>query len=69
MRFTVECCCLRNHKDLLFFEAETREEIEIICGFLDGSSPVYAIQPGPDSPIGKCASCGLVFKATIIGPV
>lgn len=36
-----------------------------LAGLLDGSSAMYIHKPGPDSPIGKCATCGGHLKCEV----
>jgi len=41
------------------------EWAQMFAGLLDGSSQFYIYKPGPNSPIGKCATCGGELSAEI----
>lgn len=41
------------------------EEVEIFARLLDGTSPFFCHRPGPDSTIGKCATCGGELESTV----
>lgn len=39
--------------------------VEGLARILDGTSPFYIYAPGPDSTIGKCATCGGQLESSI----
>lgn len=47
-----------SHAKKLEMKGLSREFVEEFAGLLCGTSPRYVYKPGPDSPIGKCATCG-----------
>lgn len=42
-----------------------RPFVDLIAGVFDGRSPMYIYQPGPQSTIGKCATCGSTLTSEI----
>lgn len=42
-----------------------RAYVDTLAGLLDGSSPFYIYKPGPNSTIGKCATCGAEITAEV----
>lgn len=46
------------HAKKLEMHGMTRKMIEDFAGLLCGTSRFYIHKPGPESPIGKCATCG-----------
>lgn len=46
------------HAKILQMQGLPREVVEDFAGLLCGTSPYYIHNPGPDSPIGKCVTCG-----------
>ncbi len=63
---TLELLCANGHRDLLTIEGVSREWVEVYCGIVDGTSPLYKHPPGPESSIGKCGICGVPFKARVV---
>lgn len=46
-------------------EAWGQDAAEGLAALLDGTSPLYIHKPGPNSPIGKCATCGGPLTSTV----
>jgi hypothetical protein len=67
IRLTLRCAREpEKHAKVLRISAELgKEYAETFAGLLDGSSPFYIYKPGPNSPIGKCATCGGQLSSTI----
>lgn len=66
LRIVVECLADSNHSKVLRFDAALgMENANIIAAVLDGSSRHYIIKPGPNSPLGKCSTCGGQLKTTL----
>ena len=67
IRITVRCAKQpdKHAKILRVSEELGLKWAETLAGLLDGSSPMYIYKPGPDSPIGKCATCGGQLSADV----
>lgn len=48
-----------------FKEHFGREYVETLAKLLDGTSPHYIYDPGPDATVGKCATCGASITTEI----
>jgi hypothetical protein len=48
-----------------FVRELNRDYVEGLAGLLDGTSPWFIHPPGPDSTIGKCATCGGQLESSI----
>jgi hypothetical protein len=55
---TVRCSNDQNHAKKLRIKNEAKDWVDNLAALLDGSSRFYVLKPGPQSPIGKCATCG-----------
>lgn len=59
IRLTVTCAQDSDHSKLLKISAELGMEwAQTFAELLCGTSPFYVHKPGPNSSIGKCATCG-----------
>lgn len=56
---------LRPDTPELYGFSTPKEWAENLARLLDGTSAFYIHKPGPDSPIGKCATCGGKLTATV----
>ena len=66
IRLIIKCVRDHDHQKLLKFSAELgMDYVETFAGLLCGTSPHYVHKPGPNSPIGKCATCGGQIEYTI----
>lgn len=62
-----QCSGTCKKTQVIRYEGFSREWVETQAGLLDGTSPLYVIKPGPDSPgtIGRCETCGGGFTCTV----
>jgi hypothetical protein len=67
IRITVRCANhpLKHGKILRVSLALGLEYAQMLAGLLDGSSKFYIYPPGPESPIGKCCTCGGALSAEV----
>lgn len=67
IRITVRCTRNENHAKVLRLNAQVIgfDAATFIAAILDGSSPAYITAPGPNSPVGKCSTCGGELETTI----
>lgn len=67
IRITIRCATHPDeHAKILRVSPELgRDYAETFAGLLCGTSPMYIHKPGPNSPIGKCATCGGQLTYTI----
>ncbi len=67
LAFKVTAKCENGHEQFVTYYDMTREQVEVIIGLVDGTSPLYIYPPGENSVIGKCAypNCGKPFKCSI----
>lgn len=65
-RYIIKAVCPNGHVQQIAFDGFTRADVERTAGLMDGSSELYVFPPGPDSLIGKCASCGESFFCEVI---
>lgn len=67
IRVTVRCKSHpEKHAKILRVDPQLGLEFaQLMAGLLDGTSPMYIYKPGPDSPIGKCATCGGQLETTV----
>jgi hypothetical protein len=56
---------LRPDDSHLYAFSTPKEWAENLARLLDGTSAFYIHKPGPDSPIGKCATCGGKLTVTV----
>lgn len=56
----------KHAKILIIDECLGIEYAETLAELMDGTSRFYIYKPGPDSPIGKCATCGGQVKSEVI---
>jgi len=67
--FRITVRCQREpakHAKILRLKSEQgRQYADTLASLLDGSSPLFIHKPGPDSPIGKCATCGGGVEASV----
>jgi hypothetical protein len=65
-RITLRCATQpEKHAKIIRMEGLARDWVEAFAHILDGTSPMYIHKPGPDSPIGKCATCGGQLTSSI----
>lgn len=66
LQIVVRCTAQpEKHAKILRMRSEDKTYAENLATLLDGTSAFYIHKPGPDSPIGKCATCGAPLTATV----
>ena len=67
IRIIVRCARNENHAKVLRLNAKVIgfETAAFIAAILDGTSAAYITAPGPNSPVGKCCTCGGELETTI----
>ena len=55
----------QKHAKVIRIGDTNKDYVETLAGLLDGTSHLYLYKPGPDSPIGKCATCGGALRSEV----
>ncbi len=62
-----KCASCSGESVLRFAQSQfARSYVEHYAGLLDGTSPLYVLPPGPESPIGMCCVCRGRIACTIV---
>jgi hypothetical protein len=61
-------CSNCDKTDYVVLSGVTRDMVEMYCGLIDGTSPMYKFPPTQHSStqIGKCLTCKQMFRARIV---
>lgn len=56
--FQIIATCKNGHQRTIKFDGTfLKEDVETQAGLLDGTSRLFTIPVGPESPLGKCGIC------------